>query len=100
MRAGWSASAGCWRTKRRRTAPMMERDRGRLRWTDSALPVGAHFWSLMMTLPTGALAAAADGETLSLFRNTGHNLDIQLKPLATPEIRERLSGAPGRRSSD
>jgi len=54
----------------------------------------------MMNLPNGALVAVADGEKLSLFRNTGHNLDIQLKPMATPEIPERLSGAPGRRSSD
>ena len=53
-----------------------------------------------MNLPNGALVAVADGEKLSLFRNTGHNLDIQLKPMATPEIPERLSGAPGRRSSD
>jgi len=54
----------------------------------------------MMNLPNGALVAVADGEKLSLFRNTGHNLDIQLKPMATPELPERLSGAPGRRSSD
>ena len=53
-----------------------------------------------MNLPNGALVAVADGAKLSLFRNTGHNLDIQLKPMATPEIPERLSGAPGRRSSD
>ena len=53
-----------------------------------------------MNLPNGALVAVADGEKLSLFRNTGHNLDIQLKPMATPEIPERLSGAPGRRSSE
>ena len=53
-----------------------------------------------MNLPNGALVAVADGEKLSLFRKTGHNRDIQLKPMATPEIPERLSGAPGRRSSD
>ena len=53
-----------------------------------------------MNLPNGALVAVADGAKLSLFRNTGHNLDIQLKPMATPEIPDRLSGAPGRRSSD
>ena len=53
-----------------------------------------------MNLPNGAFVAVVDGEKLNLFRNTGHNLDIQLKPMATPEIPERLSGAPGRRSSD
>lgn len=53
-----------------------------------------------MNLPNGAIVAVADGEKLSLFRNTGHNLDIQLKPMTAPEIPERLSGAPGRRSSD
>lgn len=53
-----------------------------------------------MNLPNGALVAVVDGEKLSLFRNTGHNLDIQLKPADAPKIPERLSGAPGRRSSE
>lgn len=52
-----------------------------------------------MNLPNGTLVAVADGETLKLYRNIGHNLDIQLTPLEAPEIPERLSGAPGRRSS-
>lgn len=54
----------------------------------------------MMNLPNGAFVAVVDGAKLSLFRNTGHLLDIQLKPVEAPAIPKRLSGAPGRRSSE
>ena len=54
----------------------------------------------MMNLPNGAFVAVVDGAKLSLFRNTGHLLDIQLKPVDAPALPERLSGAPGRRSSE
>ena len=53
-----------------------------------------------MNLPNGAFVAVVDGEKLNLFRNTGHLLDIQLQSVEAPEIPERLSGAPGRRSSE
>lgn len=53
-----------------------------------------------MNLPNGAIVAVVDGERLSLFRNTGRHLDIQLQAVDAPEIPERLSGAAGRRSSE
>ncbi len=51
-----------------------------------------------MILPNGALVAVVDGEKLALFENIGH-ADIQLKAKPTPEIEDRVSGAPGRNSS-
>jgi protein required for attachment to host cells len=53
-----------------------------------------------MNLPSGTIVAVVDGAKLNLFRNTGHLLDIQLQSVAAPAIPERLSGAPGRRSSE
>ncbi|MDP1616798.1 host attachment protein [Phenylobacterium sp.] len=52
-----------------------------------------------MILPNGAHVAVVDGEKLALFQNAGH-ADIELKALPTPEIEDRVSGAPGRISSD
>ncbi|MEH6677534.1 host attachment family protein [Phenylobacterium sp.] len=52
-----------------------------------------------MILPNGAHVAVVDGEKLALFQNVGHT-DIDLKAQPTPEIEDRVSGAPGRISSD
>ena len=52
-----------------------------------------------MKLPKGALVAVVDGEKLVLFKNTGDADQPKLTAHPTPEIPERLSGAPGRQSS-
>jgi protein required for attachment to host cells len=52
-----------------------------------------------MNLPNGAIVAVVDGEKLALFKNTGHS-DIALTALSNPEIEDRVSGSPGRRSSE
>lgn len=52
-----------------------------------------------MNLPNGAMVAVVDGEKLALFRNTGHT-DIALTALSNPGIEDRVSGSPGRRSSE
>lgn len=49
-----------------------------------------------MNLPNGALVAVADGAKLSLFRNTGHNLDIQL---ADGHASRSPNGYPARRAA-
>ncbi|RZJ93762.1 MAG: host cell attachment protein [Brevundimonas sp.] len=53
----------------------------------------------MMKLPKGALVAVVDGEKLSLFENGGQQ-EVQLTAKPTPEIADRVSGAPGRISSE
>lgn len=52
-----------------------------------------------MKLPKGALVAVVDGEKLALFENTGQQ-DVALTARPTPEIADRVSGAPGRISSE
>ena len=52
-----------------------------------------------MKLPKGALVADVDGEKRVLFKNTGDADQPKLTAHPTPEIPERLSGAPGRQSS-
>ena len=52
-----------------------------------------------MKLPKGALVAVVDGEKLVLFKNSGDADQPKLTAHPTPEIPERLSGAPGRQSS-
>jgi protein required for attachment to host cells len=52
-----------------------------------------------MKLTKGALVAVVDGEKLALFENVGAQ-EIDLKAKTTPDIPDRVSGAPGRISSD
>lgn len=39
-----------------------------------------------MILPNGATVAVADGKSLSLFKNAGHEGGVSLSPLAAPEL--------------
>lgn len=52
-----------------------------------------------MNLPSNALVAVVDGEKLSLFRNEGTAVDVQLKALETPPLEDRVVGSPGRIST-
>ena len=52
-----------------------------------------------MKLSNGALVAVVDGEKLALFRNT-NGTEIRLSVLENPAIEDRVSGSPGRRSSE
>ena len=52
-----------------------------------------------MILPNGATVAVADGETLSLFRNGGHEGGISLKGIAAPELNGADSGTSHRSSA-
>jgi protein required for attachment to host cells len=52
-----------------------------------------------MKLPKGALVAVVDGEKLALFQQKGQG-SIELNAVPTPPIADRVSGAPGRISSE
>ena len=52
-----------------------------------------------MKLSNGALVAVVDGEKLALFRTT-NGTEIRLSVLENPAIEDRVSGSPGRRSSE
>jgi len=50
-------------------------------------------------LSKGTLVAVVDGEKLALFENTAQNA-VELKARPVPAIEDRVSGAPGRISSE
>ncbi len=52
-----------------------------------------------MILPAGAIVAVVDGETLRLFRNTGHEPEIDLVPLPEPGLEETSAGSGARHRS-
>ena len=52
-----------------------------------------------MILPNGATVAVADGETLSLFHNGGHEGGVSLKPVAAPALDGGDSGSSHRSSA-
>lgn len=52
-----------------------------------------------MKLPRGTLVAVVDGQKLVLFENTGQQ-EVKLSVRPTPAIPDRVSGAPGRISSE
>ncbi len=45
-----------------------------------------------MILPNGATVAVADGESLTLFRNGGHEGQVSLSPLPSPELAAANAG--------
>ena len=45
-----------------------------------------------MILPNGATVAVADGESLALFKNGGHGVDVSLSALAAPELASGNAG--------
>ena len=51
-----------------------------------------------MILPNGATVAVADGETLSLFKNGGHERGLSLRALETPELTAGNAGSSHRSS--
>jgi protein required for attachment to host cells len=54
---------------------------------------------IIMLLPTGATVAVADGEKLSLFRNTGDEANPKLAALPSPDIATDNKGTGGRHHS-
>ena len=52
-----------------------------------------------MLLPSGATVAVADGEKLSLFRNTGNETHPKLTPLPSSEVATGNKGSGARHSS-
>lgn len=52
-----------------------------------------------MILPNGATVAVADGETLSLFRNTTHDGSRSLRAVKAPELAGGNSGSGNRHHS-
>lgn len=52
-----------------------------------------------MLLPNDTIVAVADGETLHLFRSSGHDETARLKPLNDPKIGGSNHSAGGRRHS-
>lgn len=52
-----------------------------------------------MILPNSATVAVADGETLSLFRNSGHDSGLSLSPLERPELAGGNAGKSHRSSA-
>jgi protein required for attachment to host cells len=52
-----------------------------------------------MILPTDTIVAVADGEKLSLFRNTGTEISMSLTVAAEPEVEAATPSAGGHHSS-
>jgi protein required for attachment to host cells len=52
-----------------------------------------------MMLPNGATVAVADGETLSLFKNGGHESGVALSAMPAPELDGGNAGSGGRHHS-
>ncbi|WP_293677509.1 host attachment protein [uncultured Phenylobacterium sp.] len=52
-----------------------------------------------MLLPINATVAVADGETLALYRNSGHEGAVALTALPAPQLAETSAGSGGRHYS-
>jgi protein required for attachment to host cells len=52
-----------------------------------------------MLLPPNATVAVADGQTLALFRNHGHEGTVSLTPTPAPHLTEASAGSGGRHYS-
>jgi protein required for attachment to host cells len=49
-----------------------------------------------MIIPSGTTVAVADGEKLSLFRNTGHETELKLTAIDTPDVKSDNHGSGAR----